>query len=70
MRRSRLPVRLVPLARSVGPYGWAVAGLLAGALLARSYLRRLPKPDRSEAHDVSRWEAEGGSPASTESTVS
>jgi hypothetical protein len=70
MRRTRLPVRLVPLARTVGPYGWAVAGLLAGVLLARSYVRRLPRPDKSEAHDVLRWEAEGGSPASAESTAS
>lgn len=62
MRRHRLPARILPLVRLVGPYGWMAAGLVGGALLARSYLRRTSGLARSRDHavEVSRWESEGG----------
>lgn len=61
MLHTRLPAHALSLARLVGPAGWIAAGLIAGAFVARSYLRRLPAPRPS--HDelaVSQWEGEGG----------
>lgn len=61
MRRPRLPARVLPLVRAIGPYGWVAAGLLAGALLAREYMRRTRTLDRDDDDlAVSQWEAEGG----------
>lgn len=62
MRRQRLPARILPLVRLVGPYGWMAAGLVAGALIARNYLRRTQALGRAtqDDHAVAQWEGEGG----------
>jgi hypothetical protein len=64
---TRLPAHVLPWVRRVGPYGWAAAGLIAGALLAREYLRRTRLPGHREEGDaVARWEGEGGTPPAWE----
>ena len=62
MRRQSLPARVLPLVRLVGPYGWMAAGLLAGALVARNYLRRTRAVTHrgQNDHAVAQWEGEGG----------
>jgi hypothetical protein len=60
MRRPRLPARVLPLVRLVGPYGWVAAGLVAGALLAAAYVRRTRTFTGAEDLAVSQWETDGG----------
>jgi hypothetical protein len=60
MRRPRIPARVLPLVRFVGPYGWVAAGLVAGAVLAAAYMRRTRTFSGGEDLAVSQWETDGG----------
>ena len=55
---SRLPPRVLRF----GPWGMIAAGLIVGALAARTYLRRTSSLERRKGEEsaLARWDGEGG----------